>query len=230
MVQATPSFDYPWRYQKADHDEEIVPLVAPLHQRTTASTERTSATAPSLEIGAASNTVSSAPCSRRRHVSFSLVRIREYSECLGDHPWCPQYPCSLDWTYDPHETLVDMDVYEQARDTCCWSTAPRRMDVLERRCRLARAMRITKAAVDVMEAYRQQQQAVSSEPVPPCDDLHIQVPRVPTMIVLPPPDKNQRRTHSPDVSFLELEGKEERHERRCGSSSSSTQRRHQEWI
>lgn len=38
----------------------------------------------------------------------SRVSIREYSVCLGDHPWTPEFPLSLDWSYrDAHGQLSD---------------------------------------------------------------------------------------------------------------------------
>jgi len=188
LVQA-PSFDYPWRYHVVAEDEEIVPLTSPSHPAVVASQDEEEET-----------TATHHARTKRHHkndersVSFSVVRIREHAERLGDHPWCPQYPVSLDWTYNAAEEVVCLEAYEQARETCCWSSTPRRMDVLERRSRLARAMRISHAELDVMERYRQEEAAAEEEQQAAvaeneargtgqaaAADMH----RVPTMIVLP---------------------------------------------
>ena len=157
LVQA-PSFDYPWRYHVVAEDEQIVPLTSPSHPA--------AAAVASQDEEEEETTATHHARTKRHHqndersVSFSVVRIREYAERLGDHPWCPQYPVSLDWTYHAaEETVVCLEAYEQARETCCWSSTPRRMDVLERRSRLARAMRISHAELDVMERYRQEEAA-----------------------------------------------------------------------
>ena len=191
LVQA-PSFDYPWKYHIVE-DEQIVPL-SHLHHHHHHSSHPRKAAATEQEAAAVTSTRQRHEANQRpdgRSVTFSQVRIREYTECLGNHPWCPQYPVSLDWRYSEQETVLRVDEYEEARCTCCWSSMPRRMDVLERRSRLAKAMRISPAELDVMERHRQE--AAQREEDGAADAAQGQaapavpssVHRVPTMIVLP---------------------------------------------
>ncbi|KAL3765627.1 hypothetical protein ACHAW5_008284 [Stephanodiscus triporus] len=51
----------------------------------------------------------------RRHVTFTSVRIREYSTILGDHPCCPSGPpLSLGWTME-REVHAEFEAYETER-------------------------------------------------------------------------------------------------------------------
>ena len=51
----------------------------------------------------------------RRHVTFTSVRIREYSTILGDHPCCPSGPpLSLGWTME-REIHAEFEAYENER-------------------------------------------------------------------------------------------------------------------
>ena len=50
-----------------------------------------------------------------RHVTFTSVRIREYSTILGDHPCCPSGPpLSLGWTME-REVHAEFEAYETER-------------------------------------------------------------------------------------------------------------------
>lgn len=130
-----------------------------------------------------------------RVVQFSSVHIREYAVQLGDHPMCSAYPVALDWTYQTGGNMT-VDEYEEARCSsndggcCCWDgRLPRRMNVMERRSRLAVVMGIDNAAVDAMERQRREQEiaaAASAADSCHCDDvvpLQLKEPltRVPTV-------------------------------------------------
>ena len=52
----------------------------------------------------------------KRNVSFSSLEMRFYNITLGNTPTLDGAPISLDWEYDPSETVnIDIDSYEQDR-------------------------------------------------------------------------------------------------------------------
>jgi hypothetical protein len=131
-----------------------------------------------------------------RAVQFSSVHIREYSIQLGDHPLCSSYPLSLDWTYEDSPTEFTVDEYEQARAKCCWDTKPQRIDVMERRARIAHVMGISTAEVDVMERYRREQDEGAVGPKATAESLT----RVPTIHIFP--NNNERQVSRLNSSLL----------------------------
>lgn len=53
---------------------------------------------------------------QKRSVSFANLEIREYSQVLGDHPYCRSGPpISLGWDFEP-AFLVEVEEYESTRE------------------------------------------------------------------------------------------------------------------
>lgn len=62
------------------------------------------------------NTNKPAPNKIDRNVSFDRLEIREFNMTLGNHPSATSGPpVMLDWDSQPQERVVNLDLYEQAR-------------------------------------------------------------------------------------------------------------------
>mmetsp|Transcript_12364 Transcript_12364/g.27014 ORF Transcript_12364/g.27014 Transcript_12364/m.27014 type:complete len:535 (+) Transcript_12364:310-1914(+) len=86
-------------------------------------TESTSSMTESGSTTTTSNTIQPTSTvikpTHRRHVTFSSVKIREYSRILGDHPCCPSGPpLSLGWNME-REDEWRLDEYEKERMEPC---------------------------------------------------------------------------------------------------------------
>ena len=88
------------------------PLKSSLKRSTTSTASST--TLASVQSG--EEEVSSNANAMKRNVSFSSLEIRAYNITLGNTPTLNGAPISLDWEYDPSETVnIDIDSYEQYR-------------------------------------------------------------------------------------------------------------------
>ena len=92
---------------------------------------------------------------RKYSVRFSTVRTRVHSIVLGDHPLCSSYPVALGWDYDD-QVVVLVDDFEDQKSACCWDRSPMRMDVIERRSKLAHLLGVTKQEIDDLERRRKE--------------------------------------------------------------------------
>ena len=114
----------------------------------------------------------------RRTVHFSNVHVREYDITLGDHPIADAYPLSLDWSYGTDQKYrIDefqgkCNVITESESDCSSSNnnfsfcrpsermkmtkhhSLNRLDVIDRRSRLANVMGITYEKLDSMERER----------------------------------------------------------------------------
>lgn len=50
-------------------------------------------------------------------VQFGCVRIREHDLVVGDHFGSKEYPISFDWSHSECEAVVDLEKYEEERET-----------------------------------------------------------------------------------------------------------------
>ncbi len=91
------------------------PLKSSLKRSTTSTASSTLAS--SVQSGEEEEEVSSSnAAAMKRNVSFSSLEIRLYNITLGNAPTLNGAPISLDWEYDPSETVnIDIDSYEQYR-------------------------------------------------------------------------------------------------------------------
>jgi hypothetical protein len=118
------------------------------------------------------------------HFGGAPPSIREYDIELGDHPLCCAYPITLGWTYrdvvSSNRNSDDDDIQQQLLQQQCrqasssstftsdgrfrrHGAAARRLDVLERRERLARALRCTVQEVDALERQRREQDLLQQQ-------------------------------------------------------------------
>uniref|UniRef100_A0A7S2HF07 Uncharacterized protein n=1 Tax=Helicotheca tamesis TaxID=374047 RepID=A0A7S2HF07_9STRA len=114
-------------------------------------------------IRSMSETSSSTSSSSTNSVSFSLVKIREHSIVLGDHPDCSEGPpLSIGWEYNEKENL-DIGSYESQR-----GKRRTRYELIlsckERRTILSKivglsAKEIVAAEIEVMKAKEQREKA-----------------------------------------------------------------------
>jgi hypothetical protein len=84
---------------------------------------------------------------KKKHVRFSNVEIREYALVVGDHPYCVDgLALSLDWRYSADTTV--REVIEKA------PSRPQRLGYCQRRLRLQQASRETQEMQTFLENER----------------------------------------------------------------------------
>ncbi len=148
------------------------PLESSLKRSTTSTASSKLA---SVQSGEEEEEVSSSNANAmKRNVSFSSLEIRSYNITLGNAPTLSGAPISLDWEYDPSETVnIDIDSYEQYRCVTPHNPDPQnprrskgelymlpshRQYLLMRECGYSR-MQIEKAIQEARYAARQREKS-----------------------------------------------------------------------
>mmetsp|Transcript_10423 Transcript_10423/g.15408 ORF Transcript_10423/g.15408 Transcript_10423/m.15408 type:complete len:195 (-) Transcript_10423:182-766(-) len=118
-------------------------------------------TVPAESIHRLSSFESTQPCEKQRNqnaksVSFSVIKIREHSVVIGDHPCSSGLPLSLGWEHAPEDLVVDLDDFEQIREDRRRHGSEMRMTYFQRKNLLKRVAGLTET--DIVRAERGQMQ------------------------------------------------------------------------
>uniref|UniRef100_A0A6V2EM59 Uncharacterized protein n=1 Tax=Ditylum brightwellii TaxID=49249 RepID=A0A6V2EM59_9STRA len=118
-------------------------------------------TVPAESIHRLSSFESTQPCEKQRNqnaksVSFSVIKIREHSVVIGDHPCSSGLALSLGWEHAPEDLVVDLDDFEQIREDRRRHGSEMRMTYFQRKNLLKRVAGLTET--DIVRAERGQMQ------------------------------------------------------------------------